>query len=65
MRNILALGLASFVAADDALLVDLTVDKAEVHRGESVRYTCNWDLSDTYGKLLFLKFFKKIFKQFR
>ena len=43
--------LARFMAmADDALQVNITIDKAEVSRGDSVTYTCTWNLDDDYGK---------------
>ena len=52
MRNILALGLASMVAADDVLSVEVTVDNAEVHRGETVTFTCGWKLDNAYGETI-------------
>jgi len=51
MRNLLALGLASMVAADDVLKVELSVDNAEVHKGEGVTFTCEWRLDDSYGEI--------------
>jgi hypothetical protein len=52
MRNILAFGLASMVAADDVLSVEVTVDNAEVHRGEAVTFTCGWKLDNAYGETI-------------
>jgi len=41
--------LASYMAmADDALQVNISIDKAEVPRGESVTYTCTWNLDAEY-----------------
>jgi len=41
--------LASYVAlADDALQVTISIDKAEVPRGDSVTYTCQWNLDAEY-----------------
>jgi len=43
--------LASYMAmADDALQVNISIDKAEVPRGDSVTYTCTWNLDAEYGK---------------
>ena len=36
--------------ADDAIQVNISVDKAEVPRGDSVTFTCTWNLDDEYGK---------------
>jgi hypothetical protein len=42
--------LASYVAlADDALQVTISIDKAEVPRGDSVTYTCQWNLDAEYA----------------
>jgi hypothetical protein len=41
--------LASYMAmADDALQVNISIDKAEVPRGDSVTYTCTWNLDAEY-----------------
>lgn len=41
--------LASYMAmADDALQVNISIDKAEVQRGDSVTYTCTWNLDAEY-----------------
>ena len=43
----------SYVASshdDDVLQVNISIDKAEVHRGDSVTYTCTWNLDAQYGK---------------
>ena len=50
--------LATFMAmADDALpsklpplRVNLSIDKTEVPLGDSVTYTCTWNLDAEYGK---------------
>jgi len=42
--------LASYMAmADDALQVNISIDKAEVPRGDSVTYTCTWNLDAEYA----------------
>jgi len=42
--------LASYMAmADDALQVNISIDKAEVQRGDSVTYTCTWNLDAEYA----------------
>jgi len=41
---------ASYMAmADDALQVNISIDKAEVPRGDSVTYTCTWNLDAEYA----------------
>merc|ERR1711868_306979 len=41
--------LASYMAmADDPLQVNISIDKAEVPRGDSVTYTCTWNLDAEY-----------------
>lgn len=35
--------------ADDALQVNISIDKAEVPRGDSVTYTCTWNLDAEYA----------------
>jgi len=41
--------LVSYMAmADDALQVNISIDKAEVPRGDSVTYTCTWNLDAEY-----------------
>ena len=47
--------LAGYMAmADDALQVEISIDKAEVPRGDSVTYTCTWNLDAEYGKSLYI-----------
>lgn len=41
--------LASMAMADDALQVNISIDKAEVPRGDSVTYTCTWNLDAEYA----------------
>lgn len=42
--------LAGYMAmADDALQVEISIDKAEVPRGDSVTYTCTWNLDAEYA----------------
>ena len=45
--------LASYMAIamkHHSLQVNISIDKAEVPRGDSVTYTCTWNLDAEYGK---------------
>ena len=36
--------------AEEAIQVKISADKADVPIGESVTYTCTWDLDNEYGQ---------------
>ena len=38
--------------ADEAIHVNISVDKTEVPIGDSATYTCTWSLDDEYGQLV-------------
>ena len=40
------------VMADEAIHVNISLDKTEAPIGDSVTYTCTWSLDDEYGQLV-------------
>ena len=42
--------------ADEVLQVNVSIDKAEVSKGEPVTYTCTWNLDSEYSKLLMSRY---------